>query len=150
MSQHRRSGRHRPGGSGAVFVDASGQRVRLARRAVHIGIGVCALLLVAVTLSLLGNVPLPGVHPPVTLPGNSHASKHSPTLAREPVVGSSTQPAQATLIVPGGSSSAGVTSSASTSTRATTSSSHGKPSTTPSVVPTSSATSSSRSHGPPI
>jgi hypothetical protein len=133
-------------------VDASGQRVRLARRAVHLGIGVCVLALAAATFSLLGNVPLPGLRPPATLPGNSHASKHSPTLAREPVAGSSTQPAQATVLAPGvssGSRSAGAASSVSASTRAPTSSSHGKPTTTPSVAPTASATSSSRSHGPP-
>jgi hypothetical protein len=152
MSQHSRSGRHRPGGSGAVFVDASGRRVRLARRAVHLGIGVCVLLLAALTFSLFGNVPLPGLRPPVTLPGNTHASKHTPALARESTGGTSTRPTQATLpgVSSGSASASRAAPSSSVSAARPTSRSHGRPSTTPSVAPTPSSTSSSRSHGPPI
>jgi len=76
-------GRHRRRLAEAVFVDGSGRRMRVARRVTYLGVGVCALLVAAAVLSLLGGVPVPGVRPPARLPNQAQAAKHVPTLARQ-------------------------------------------------------------------
>jgi len=76
-------GRHRRRLAEAVFVDGSGRRMRVARRVTYLGVGVCALLVAAAVLSLLGGVPVPGVRPPARLPNQAQAAKHVPTLERQ-------------------------------------------------------------------
>jgi hypothetical protein len=76
-------GRHRTQRAGAVFADASGTRLRLARRLTYLLVGAGALAMAAALISLFAGVPLASFRPPVGLPNSAHASKHAPTQARE-------------------------------------------------------------------
>jgi hypothetical protein len=151
MAAQNHAGRHRPD-TATVFVDSSGGRVRLARRATHTAIGLLMIALVAVGASLLGNVPLPGVRPPASLPGNNSASKHAPTQPRSSqlAAGASSPSSQGTT--PGSPATSGPsgahTTTAPTAAPSTQPSSPGRPTSAPS---NSATPSGSAGHGrPPI
>jgi hypothetical protein len=60
---------------GAVFVDATGRRVRFARAGLRAAAGLVALVLVAVVFSVTSGVRLPVLTPPVALPSQERPPK---------------------------------------------------------------------------
>jgi hypothetical protein len=56
-----------------VFVDDSGRRARLTRLMLRAVTGVLVIGVIAVLVSFVGGVPMPGVNPPVGLPGGEPA-----------------------------------------------------------------------------
>jgi hypothetical protein len=147
MAAQNHAGRHRPD-TATVFVDSSGGRVRLARRATHTAIGLLMIALVAVGASLLGNVPLPGVRPPASLPGDNSASKHAPTQPRSSQLAAGASSPSSQGATPGSPATSGPSAAhpttaptAAASTPPGQPSSLGRPTTTPSntTAPTSGA-----------